>query len=121
MWLVTLFHPPGSSPCLLGNIFCEFCTPLCTVQLFSISKENIHPECWCTLWKTLDMIRPYSGKGSKNGCGNLSLNILNQKQLENVLEFMTLGLPFTSLEDGWLLQSISHKFVSEYVKETTVY
>ena len=67
------------------------------------------------------MIRPYSGKGSKNGCGNLSLNLFNQKQLENVLEFMTLGLPFTSLEDGWLLQSISHKFVSEYVKETTVY
>ena len=51
----------------------------------------------------------------------LSIYVFNQKQLENVLEFMTLGLPFTSLEDGWLSQSISHKLVSEYVKETTVH
>ena len=116
MWLVTLFTLPGSTPHLLGNIFCEFCTPLCTVQLFSISKENIHPECCCTLWKTLDLIRPYSGKGSKNGCGNLSLNIFNQKHAVGEcsrIHDSWFTVPFISLEDGWHSQSISHKFVSE--------
>ena len=47
--------------------------------------------------------------------------IFNQTQLESVLEYMTFSLPFTSLEDGWHSQSISHKLVSEYVRETTVH
>ena len=35
-------------------------------------------------------------------CLSIKLIIFNQKQLENVLEFITLGLPFTSVIRGWL-------------------
>ena len=46
----------------------------------------------------------------------IHLPIFNQKQLKSVLVYMTLCLPFTSLEDGWHSQSISHKFVPEYLQ-----
>lgn len=78
-------------------------------------------EYCCTLWKTSDMIRPYHRRGSQSGCRNLSLKIFNQNQLEGVLVYMTFSLSFTSLEDSRHSQSISHKFGSEYVRETTVH
>ena len=64
----------------------------------------------------------YGKKRSQSGCGNSSANVVfNQKQLKSVLVYMTLSLPFTLLEDGWHSQSISHKFVSEYLGETTMH
>jgi len=78
-------------------------------------------ECCCTLGKTLYMIRQYHGRGSQSGCRNLLPKIFNQNQLESILECMTLSLPVTSLEDGRHSQSISHKLVTEHVRETTVH
>ena len=49
------------------------------------------------------------GGGHRLDAGiHLSANLFNQKQLKSVLVYMTLCLPFTSLEDDWHSQSISH-------------
>ena len=106
---------------LLSNLFCEFCPHLCIIWRISISERVICSEYYCTLWKTADMMKPYCRRGSQSGCGNSSPDIFNQRQLESVLVYMTLCLPFTSLEDDWSSQSISNKFVSEYFRETTMH